>query len=250
MSSLKTLYREARKKYLRNVREYEREGFQILEKFKPTIPKKITQGSIRRLEKLQEELRGNIHEQKYKVGYYEKKRQERERKYQNRAKGKYPKKFTPPTGPKVSDAILRQVESEIAIASSFIARSKPYEEAVREAANELTKATPTRYGFNTYEFYLEMLNDEMSIYESRVKLAKIIGENWNEHFQKLEDYLYDFQSDGGGELIHTDRALQMFRQIMDAIGQEITDEQFNQIMEEMNDSNDGNVSNVISGDYV
>ena len=249
MSNIRQLYMDIRSKYLRQIRDYEKQGWRIDEKFRVKIPKRVKAGSIRKIEKLKSQLKESIHEQKVETGYFTRLRRQRKKQTANRLKGKTTRTFLPPTVPKVSDAILRQVESEITIAGSFIARSKPYQEAVRETADELSKATVTSNGFGTYEYFVNQLKENLSTYDSRVKLSEIIEQNWNEHFQRLENYLYDFQSDGAGALIHETQALSLFASIMRDIGQTVTNEQYQSILEDINDNEEGFISNNISEDY-
>lgn len=51
-SELNALYRSVRSNYLRNIRSMERRGYVFERDMRPSIPKRITEGSIRRLQKL------------------------------------------------------------------------------------------------------------------------------------------------------------------------------------------------------
>ena len=160
-SSIKQQYYQQRKRIERYYRKYEQQGYERTEKAIPSIPKRITEASVRRLkgytpEKMQKNLISPFYYNEYYVGkpskhniittlYEEKHKTDFSYDYQKLFHTNYPTKISDKVRPKVYDLkppkfdyeSYRQIEEEIEYELSL--KQKFYEYA-REDKTEWTKA--------------------------------------------------------------------------------------------------------------
>lgn len=263
---IKQEYMNARRNYLRMVNRYIKQGYEVDEKFKPVIPKKPTQASIRNLKKLESRLKQSIHEQRVETGYYTRQREQRaiqskiKKAAQTKSKSnknqykkspikiptKVPKIKTKQTQPpNLSDAVLRSFESEMAIAKNYVAKSKPFQEAVNEAGQDAQWAFDKKID--------EILNKyipDLTRHDVRVEVAKKLMENFENYMSNIESYLYEFISDGQGHLDHTMAGLAAMQELIKAIsGAELSIEEKKQLEELANSLTDGDIMEGVDEEY-
>lgn len=262
---IKQEYMNARRNYLRMVNRYIKQGYEIDQRFKPIIPKKPTQASIRNLKNLEKRLKEKVHEERVETGYYTRQREQRAiqskikkaaqtkpkvstkvyKKPPHPIETKVPKvkgKSTQP--PNVSDAVLRTFESEMTIAKNYVAKSKPFQDAVNEAGRDAQ-----------YEFE-KVINDILNKYipdltkhDVRVEVAQKLSENFENYIKDMETYLYEFISDGQGGLDHTSAGIGALGELIRAIsGAELTIEEKQKLQELANEVTEGDVTEGI-GEY-
>lgn len=262
---LKNEYMNARRNYLRMVNRYIKQGYEVDEKFKPVIPKRPTQASIRNLKKLESRLKQSIHEQRVETGYYTRQREQRaiQSKIKKAAQSK-PKKTTKvykkaphpietkipkvkgktTQPPNVSDAVLRTFESEMTIAKNYVAKSKPFQDAVNEAGRE------AQWEFeNVINDILNKYIPDLTKHDVRVEVAQKLSENFENYMKDMEVYLYEFISDGQGGLDHTSAGLGALGELIKAIsGAELTIEEKQKLQELANKATEGDVAEGV-GEY-
>lgn len=258
-SDLKSSYKKARQSYLAKLRYYEKQGYDVSsEALKPRIPKKITEGSIRRIQKLENKLKEFIHEQKVKTGFFTRLRRRIQaaaairkaaQPSKNPSKKKEYKK-SPVTDkvtnipkvkgkaiqpPNLSDAVLRTFESEIAIANNYIAKSNVYQQAVNDAANDIHDTIN-----NAIDSILNKYMPDLTRHDVRVEIAQKLAENFEAYMSNLEQFLYAFVSDGQGSLNHTDQGIKQKQALLQAISDaDISLEDKKRIAELQNELVDG-----------
>lgn len=257
-SELAKRYERARRNYLKSVRYYETQailqGYKIdftkYQKEEVKKPKRITEGSIRRLEKLTKKLKGEVHEQKVETGYYSRMRKLRAKaksQPQSKSKKSTPKKLAnltekpsyvqkPATPPKMSDVTLRVFEKTANAFKSFSARSKPYEKAVRDAAYEASDEFKEKLD-SLITKYMNMLKKS----EVRNRVSENLSNNYSEFMDNLQSFLFEFWYEDG-EFKHTDIAVRGFNHLIEAgFGFTLTQDELNELNELANKGTDGTV---------
>ena len=300
----KSEYMDARNKYLRMIKRYEKQGYDMSKFTKPAIPKRPTKGSISNLLNLEKKVKQSIHEQRVETGYYTRMRetqnalrkatpdertfykslgrkekgiygevlraayQKVEPKSPKKAgtAGKKPKttkqvapskdkakakikvktsipkvvkdKTTQP--PNLSDAVLRAFESEMTIAQNYVSRSAPYQSAVNKAGHD---------AFNDFVYKInEIVSKHMpdiTNNDVRIAVSKKLNENFGTYIGYIESYLFEFVSDGGGGLNHTQTGLDALKALLNIVSDsELTLEEKKTFTELENAMTDGEMTDV------
>lgn len=263
----KSEYMKARRNYLRMIKRYEKQGYDISEKYrKPVIPKRPTTSSITNLQRLEVKVKAQIHEQRVDTGYYVRRREQQaiQAKIRKAAQAKpksnkkqykkspisiptkVPKvksKQTQP--PNLSDAVLRSFESEMTIAKNYVAKSKPFQDAVNEAGHDAQWAFD-----NKIDEILNKYIPDLTRHDVRVEVAQKLSENFENYMSNIESYLYEFISDGQGHLDHTMAGLASMQELVKAIsGAELSIEEKKQLEELANSLADGDIMEGVDEEY-
>lgn len=262
-------YMKARRNYLQMVNRYIKQGYEIdTKKFKPIIPKKTTEASMRRLESLTKKLKETVHEQRVETGYYVRLREQKARTLrikksaakQTQTKPQKQKTYKTPvkiptqipkvkgrqsTPPNLSDAVLRTFESEIQTARSYLAKSKAYQEAVNNAGNQANDD----FANNIEDIFNKYMPD-ITRHEVRVEVANNLFKRFDTYMTDIEAYLYEFISDGQGHLDHTEQGKMMYQELLkNAFNVELSDEDKEMLEELINDNVEGFSAAGIGEDY-
>lgn len=270
---LTSAYQKARNNYLASVRYYKKvakqEGFDIdFSKYEAESvkqPQKVTEGSLRRLHSLKEKLKKEVHSEKVKTGWFTRQREFKSMNAIMRAKAKVKpvddskkkssKKYkpnivnqtsvpnyvkAPSAPPKLSDITLRTFEQTARNFQTFVAKSKPYEDAVRNAASDASDSFSSKLS-ELITKYLNMLNDK----EVRGKVSDNLLENYAEYMDNLERYCFEFWYDEMSHTFsHTDVALRGFNHLLQAgFDFTLSPEEIKELTDLANQSLDGNFHN-------
>lgn len=215
--SIKSEYRRLRSNLLSRV-NYASRQFGIDKKdFTPSIPKKITTGSINRLKALNKKLTEKIHEVKVESGYYTHKQRQKDasipqKQWEFNEAGQkkniktshlpsqsnaLKKEKVRPT-PSLTDMILDVFESEMSHAQMYIhpTGNAKWQHAVQEAGYE----AEAEFDGNIRNWLNKQLKNEAV----RREVSKNLYHNFHLNYDDLERFLYDFESDFNGTLVHVD----------------------------------------------
>ena len=243
--SIKSEYKRLRENYLRRLRRFLKEGYD-LEGFKPQIPKTITQGSINRIAKLNQKLSEAVKSQ----GYYNKQREKRQLRQaltnkqvlknieqkQEARKFKQPERYIPTNKardvqdsigtdttkvPNLNDVILNEFEQQISNAKTYIGNPKKakYQQAVNKAGQEAENLLNQKIDslINRYRSDIENADDVV-----RDAIAKKLeNEAFNLHNQ-VDQFLFEFISDGAGSLEHTSLGIEALQNFLSKVDVNIT----------------------------
>lgn len=266
--SIKSEYKSLRKNLLSRINYASRQYGINKSDFIPSIPKKITAGSINRLKLLDKKLSEKVHEVKVDTGYYikqrrnlyEKRRQKNIsdtsqylqdlRKLTEKAKKKGDNVPTPAknpdfkTPPNLTDITLKAFESEMETAKNFISEKdqkiKTYENTIREAGRFASNALQNKINELTNKYIPDLTKDDV-----RKAVSKKFNEKYTDLMTKLDSFLYEFISDGQGHLEHTAIGISQFEELLNTVSDtkiSVDD------MKELNKLADDNVTgNVVKG---
>lgn len=230
MKNIKSEYSQARKSLLSLIRRNQRFGLNK-EMFKLNKPKKITEASIRRLKREAERAKAKIHEIKVETGYYTSQRLKRKAEsdikkkeealnkrklLQKQAREKARKEKTPfksqklqrpallsrkQKAPNLSDIIYDGLMKEISDASLMRDTKGRGNNKLVEAINKSADRAIEEFNIRFDEFKMKYgFSDE----EAKRAISKNLMKNYYSHYDDLERYLYDFESDNNGQMVHID----------------------------------------------
>lgn len=230
MKNIKSEYAQARKSLLSLIRRNQRFGLNK-EMFKLNKPKKITEASIRRLKREAERAKAKIHEIKVETGYYTTQRLKRKaewdikkkeealnkrRMLQKQAREKARKEKTPFKSKKlqrpallsrkqkapnlsdmVYDGLLREISEAKMMRDTKGRGNNKLVEAINKSADKAMNEFLTR--FNEFKNKYKLTDEE-----AKKAISKNLMKNYYSHYEQLERYLYDFESNDNGQMIHID----------------------------------------------
>lgn len=209
--NIKDEYKKIRSNYLRSVNNAVKKYGVNKDKYKINIPKKITKSSISNIEKHKKRLEREIREIKIETGYYTKRRKQRR---SNNVK----QKTTQPTPPNLSDIVLERFEQEMKAAETYVhpKGNKKWQDAVREA------------GYDADDDFSEGINEWISRNFKketiRNEVSKNLYRNFYINYDNLEKFLYDFESDFNGNLVHVEGRQPLDQLLEVAFNIKITDD--------------------------
>lgn len=225
-STIKQQYYQQRKRIQRYYRKYEQQGYERTEKALPSIPKKITEASVRRLktytpEKMQKNLISPFYYIEHYVGkpskgniittlYEEKHKTDFSYEYQKLFHTNYPTKFSDKVRPKVYDIkppkfdyeYYRQIEEEVEYELEL---KKNFYKYASEDKREWTKAD---YDYASDEMamnYKDMSEDELSQmdlmktddgYIISTNTGEIIARDMSQEIAKNNEFVNELVDDG------------------------------------------------------
>jgi len=235
----KSEYARQRDNYLRSIRRYRarlsKEGVSFdFSKYIPKIPSTLDK-TPKQVEKEFNKLRDDL-----AIAVGSKRRQQKAlAKKQNKAKKYQPKNAlaqgqkskdikkarqdkvkaiqTPtPTAPKLSDAVLTTFEREFTFAENFKSsksmRNNKYEQAVNLAGSEAND----RLSLEINRIYRKYMPD-ITEPQTRVAVSERLEGNFSQLWDAMEQFLYEFISDGQGGLDHTTAGISGFIHFMETV---------------------------------
>lgn len=256
-------YAKAYASYKRKLQYYKGLGYSIdFSRFEKQKVKRPTKGSIRQLETLEKRLKEAVHDYRRETGYYTRRREQanikrqitlQKKQYQknkhqykqnkkNKKKGKIvqlpPDKK--PKMPSVSDVVLENIQAIIVEAKGLIRtrRNNKYESKIIEAGYT-AEADIEKVLNYLYSKYMPDLTREEIRTEVSKRMLETNGYTYYE--DAINTYLYDFVSDGQGNLDHTTVGVRALMEIIQVIsGTTISTEDKKKVEEVLNSSVNGN----------